>query len=114
MKTNHRRDHDAPASQRAYERMVLDIAHAILNVDLYCEQIQEARPTLTRVLIKCDPDDEMGVLVIGTGYEGSLWLSCFHRDITIAAAITGFGNRLRNGSLKWKEDSYLNDNKSTD
>ena len=108
MPTNHRRDHDAASSNRAFEKYVQGLARGLMNIDMYHQDIQEGRPTLTKIIIKCDPDDEQGVLIIGSGYEGGTWKVCFHRDVDIPATVTGFGNRLRNGSLKWKDDDYAN------
>lgn len=106
MKAGHRRDNDAPKADRAHKRYIEELARGVLNIDRYVEEIQEARPTLVGVKVRCDVTDEMGVLVILTGYEGSKAMVAFHRDITVSAALQGVGNRLRNGSLKWRVDQY--------
>lgn len=106
--TEHRRDNDAPGSDRAHKKWLRGLANGLLAIETYNSEIQEERPTLTQVTVKCDPDDEMGVLVVLKGYQGSLWYVAFHREDTLSAAISGVGNRLRNGSLKWREDGRDN------
>ena len=97
-------------SDKAYSTWLLGIAEGVTRTEKYIEDIQEERPTLTEVKIKCDPDDERGVLVILKGYLGSQAYVAFHRDGTYSAALTGVGNRLRNGSLRWKEDAGYGNN----
>ena len=104
--TEHRRDHDAPKADRAHKKWLAGLVNGLLNLETYNTEIQEGRPTLTQVTVKCDPDDEQGVLIVLKGYEGTSWVVAFHRDTTLSAAISGVGNRLRNGSLKWRADEY--------
>lgn len=106
--TEHRRDNDAPRSDRAHRKWLDGLARGLLNLETYNTDIQEGRPTLTQVTVKCDPDDEQGVLIVLKGYEGSAWVVAFHREGTLSAAVAGVGNRLRNGSLKWRKDEYAN------
>lgn len=103
--TNHRRDGDAPRSDKAYDRWAGEIVRALGNIETYQSEIQEGRPTLVSFRIKCDPDDEKGVLLIAKGYQGSQAFVAFHGDVTVTSAIVGFGNRLANGSLKWREET---------
>ncbi len=102
--TGHRRDNDAPKEKGRWDKILGGIARGVLNVEDYIDSIQEDRPTLTELRIKCDPDDDQGVLVILKGYVGAQWMIAFHRDATFSDAIRGAGNRLRNGDLKWRED----------
>jgi hypothetical protein len=95
-------------SDKAHDKWLMGIALGVVSVENYVEAIQEERPTLTEVRIKCDPDDEQGVLVILKGYLGSQDYVAFHRDSSFTSAITSAGNRLRNGSLKWREDNGYN------
>lgn len=104
--TEHRRDNDARRADRAYKMWQEGLARGLANLDWYREEIQEERPTITGLVIRCDPGDEEGVLVVIKGYEGTVWKVAFHRADTISAAVSEVGNRLRNGSLRWKEDAY--------
>lgn len=106
MSTNHRRDNDAPASDRAHRRWQEALVKGLTYIDSYREDVQEAKPTLTKLVVRCDPDDEQGVLVVCKGYIGTVWYVAFHRESTVSAAVSGVGQRLRNGSLKWREDEY--------
>ena len=106
--TNHRRDNDARGSDAAHKRWLEGIASGVTNIEAYQQAIQEEKPTLTSFTVRCDPDDEKGVLLVLKGYIGSKWYVAFHGDTTITMAMSGAGNRLRNGSLKWKEDDYAN------
>lgn len=100
----HRREEDAPRADRAYVKWQKGLASGLANLDNYRDAVQEDRPTLTELRVKCDPDDESGVLIIIKGYVGSEWQVAFHRGDSIATCIAETGNRLRNGSLKWRED----------
>lgn len=108
--TNHRRDNDSPRPDKALKKLLEKLGWSLLHIEGYVEAIQEDRPTLVGFRVKCDPDDEQGVLVIGKGYLGSADMVCFHRDVTVSDAVSGFGNRLRNGSLKWREDHGYDNN----
>lgn len=96
-------DKKTKRSDKAYDKWVEGIARGVLHIEGYLSEIQEERPTLTELRVKCDPDDEEGVLVVFKGYLGGQECVAFHRDGTISAALTGAGNRLRNGSLAWRE-----------
>lgn len=107
--TEHRRDNDSPGSDRAHRKWLTGLSNGLLNIQTYQQEIQEGRPTLTGLVVKCDPDDEAGVLVVLKGYLGQVEMVAFHRADTVSEAISSTGNRLRNGSLKWKEDQYAAD-----
>ena len=107
--TEHRRDSDAPKSDNAYRKWRSGLVDGLLHIEAYQSEIQEARPTLTAIVIKCDPSDEQGVLVIAKGFLGNDWQVAFHRADTVSEAVAGLGNRLRNGTLKWRQDEYAND-----
>lgn len=104
MSQNSREGRKMERSNKAYDKWLQGMAFAVTYFERYLEEIQEERPTLTEVRVKCDPDDDEGVLVILKGYVGNVKYIAFHREATYSAAVTGAGNRLRNGSLKWRED----------
>ncbi len=104
--SEHRRKHDAPASDRAHKKWLSGLANGLNHIDNYVDEVQEGKPTLTRFTVRCDPDDEEGVLVVCKGYIGTEWHVAFHRGDTVSEAISGLGNRLRNGSLRWRVDEY--------
>lgn len=106
MATEHRRDQEAKSSTVRYNKWLMDTGRGVLNIEAYQEAIQEDRPTLTKVTVKCDPDDEEGVLLIVNGYQAAEWLVAFHREATVGQGLASLGNRLRNGSLKWRKDEY--------
>ncbi len=92
-------------SNRIFVEIMVGVARGIIHIHEYNQSIQEEKPTLTDIRIKCDPDDEKGVLIILKGYWGSVDHVAFHRDVTITSALVGVGNRLRNGSLQWREET---------
>jgi len=98
---------DAPStrtSDKAYTKWLEGVARGVISIENYNIAIQEEKPTLTEFRVKCDPDDEEGVLVVLKGYVGQQEFVSFHRDTTVTAALTSVGNRLRNGSLNWREE----------
>lgn len=62
------------------------------------------RPEVVELRIKCDVADVEGVLVIIKGTHEHKEVVAFHRDDDVVNALRGVGNRLRNGSLKWREE----------
>lgn len=103
--TEHRRDNDAPKADRAYRKWKDGLSTGLVYIDTYREAIQVERPTLTGITLRCDPDDDKGVLGVVKGYVGSTWYVAFHRADTVALCVSEIGNRMRNGSLKWREDT---------
>lgn len=101
-------------SDKAYAKWLEGIALGVTRTERYIEEIQEERPTLVEVRIKCDPDDDRGVLLIIKGYVGSQDYVAFHRDTTYSTALAALGNRLRNGSLNWREDEGYVDKRTGD
>lgn len=96
--------HATRKSSKAYEKWKDSIFSAITHIEQYLDDVQDESPTLTEIRIRCDPTDEEGVLIILKGYHINQLYVAFHREATFSMALTGAGNRLRNGSLKWRED----------
>lgn len=97
---------DAVASARAVTQYWYDVGTTIGALDVYKDTDHLAAPTLTEIRIRCDPDDDMGVLIIAKGLSEDGPVVAFHRGETIVEALTGMARRLKNQSAKWKEDEY--------
>lgn len=70
----------------------------------------EKRPLVYEIRVKCDPDDEQGVLCIIKAYKPDGYVVAFHREETVWEVLVGVSKRLQNNSLKWREDKpYVDD-----
>lgn len=99
---------DAVASARQVTEYWYNVGQELGALDRYQETEHHDAPTLTELRIKCDPADEMGVLVIIKGITDDGYVICFHRGDTIVEAVTGAVRRVKNRTAKWKADEYAN------
>ena len=97
---------DAIASARAVTLYWYNIGVALGDVDRYRETDHLNAPQLTELRIRCDPADEMGVLVIAKGLSEDGQVVAFHRGETVVEAVAGMAKRLKNQTAKWKSDEY--------
>lgn len=97
---------DAVASARQVTEFWYNVGILMNAIDKYRDATHHDAPQLTGLVIKCDPADEQGVLVIAKGYTEDAYVVSFHRDETVVAAVTGMAKRLQNQTAKWKEDEY--------
>lgn len=97
---------NARASAIAYQEHLMRIGQHVQDLDRLKWEATEKRPVVYEVKLKCDPDDEQGVLAIVRGYTPGGYVVAFHREETLWETIVGLSKRLGNNSLKWKEDQY--------
>ena len=101
---------DTVASARAVTEYWYNVGLEVGRLDKYRSTDHLEAPTLIGLTIKCDPDDDQGVLVIARGYTEDTYVVAFHRDETVVDAVVGMSRRLMNHTAKWKEDKYANNN----
>lgn len=101
---------NAIQSQANYERYLLTIARDVLTLENYVHEGDEERPTIFSITVKCDPMDEQGVLLVLRGYFPQSAVVAFQRGDTLSQALAQAGRRLKNKSMKWKEDQYAKNN----
>lgn len=97
---------DAIASARQVTEYWYNVGQALGDVDRYRDTDHLTAPVLVELRIKCDPADDMGVLVMAKGLSEDGPVIAFHRDESIVAAVQGMSRRLKNQTAKWKEDVY--------
>jgi len=97
---------DTVATARAVTLYWYNVGVAIGDLDRYREKDHLTAPTLTELRVRCDPEDEMGVLVVAKGLSEDGPVVAFHRGETIVEAVQGMARRLKNQTAKWKEDEY--------
>lgn len=100
---------DAVASARAVTEYWYEVGRALGDVDKYQKLGHVAQPELYDLRVKCDLSDEQGFLVIAKGFTEKGYVIAFHRGETVVEAVVGMSRRLKNHTLKWKEDTYAND-----
>ncbi len=97
---------NAVASAQAVTQYWYDVGLALGALDKYRDAPGHDAPALLGLSIKCDPGDELGILVVARGMSEDGYVVAFHRDETILDAVVGMSRRLRNHTAKWKEDEY--------
>lgn len=97
---------DTVATARAVTTYWYNVGVSIGDYDRYRDTDHLDAPTLTEIRIRCDPSDEMGVLIIAKGLSEDGPVVAFHRGETIVEAVQGMARRLKNQTAKWKEDQY--------
>lgn len=100
---------DAVASARQVTQYWYDVGQAVGDVDRYQELASHDQPELYELRIKCDRGDDQGFLVMAKGFTEGGYVIAFHRGESVVEALVGMSKRLKNHTLKWKEDQYAND-----
>jgi hypothetical protein len=94
------------ASAVAFQTHLMKIGQHVQDIDRLVWEATDKRPVVYAINLKCDPDDEQGVLAILRGYKPDGYVVSFHREDTVWECLVGVSKRLANNSLKWKEDEY--------
>lgn len=97
---------NAVATRVAVERIYISAGQSVAWLDLMTEADPETSVQLMGVSVRMaeHPGGEHMFVVKGR-YKGERVVA-FHGDPSILAGLTGLGNRIRNGSLKWRPDEY--------
>lgn len=97
---------DAVATARAVTTYWYNVGVSLGDLDRYRDTDHLAAPVLVELRVRCDPADDMGVLVVAKGLSEDGPVVAFHRGETIVEAVQGMARRLKNQTAKWKEDEY--------
>lgn len=100
---------DTIASARAVTEYWYGVGRSVGDLDRYREIAGVDQPELLGLRVSCDASDERGVLIVVKGLGEDGYLVAFHRGESIVEALQGVANRLKNHTLKWKEDVYAKD-----
>lgn len=97
---------NAIATNVAVQRIYIQAGQSIAWLDLSVEANSESSVQLLGVSVRIaeHPGGEH-LFVLKGRYQGERVVS-FHQDSSLLSGITGVGNRIRNGSLKWRPDEY--------
>lgn len=79
---------------------------ALDNIRLGFVRGTETRPQIYEVRLKPSRDGGGSFLIIVKGYDGSEYLTAFHAGLGLFPSLVELGNRIRNGSLKFKTDQW--------
>lgn len=100
---------DAVASARAVTEYWFEVGRTIGDIDRFLDIGHVDQPELYEFRVKCDKSDPQGYLVVVKGLGEDGYVIAFHRGETVVEAMVGVARRLKNHTLKWKEDIYAND-----
>lgn len=97
---------DAVATARQVTEYWYKIGQGVGDIDRYLSIGHADQPELYELRIKCDAADDQGYLVVAKGLGEDGYVVAFHRGETVVEAVTGVAARLKNHTLKWREDVY--------
>lgn len=100
---------DAVASARAVTEYWYEVGRALGDIDRFQTTGHVDQPELYELRLKCDTGDPEGFLVIAKALGETGYVIAFHRGETVVEALVGLSKRLKNHTLKWREDQYAND-----
>jgi hypothetical protein len=97
---------DSMTSAANYARAMVRLAEAITDFERQADRLSESDLLITSMTIRCPGFDRGDYLLVlrGTTPDGAV--VAFHNAPTLWETLEGAVNRLKNGSLKWKEDQY--------
>lgn len=97
---------DAMSSQALFDRQMIRAASSMVHVDGAFERLDEDDIIVSRVVIRLPVGDGSEYLVVANATQGEHKLVAFHRAVSFMEAVTGFCERIVNGSMKWQADRY--------
>lgn len=97
---------DAMQSALNYQRMVLKLGNKLIDLEVAVSKLHEDGVTVKMIKLKASPNPNGDWLAIVTASTENGEVVAFHSSDDLSSTITGVGAKLRNGSLKWKEDEY--------
>lgn len=97
---------DAMGSAVMHQRMLLKSGQSLHNLAYGTEHMFDQGVRIRRITFKCGGDPRGSWLVIITVVTAEGPLVAFHNGEGLLSAVEGLAARIRNGSLKWKEDEY--------
>jgi len=100
-----REEKRSAASARAATRMLTELAVKIEQLSRFVDDPPDGETFLTSIHFKVGGSWDDGVLAVVKANVGGLDMVGFHGDDTLMECIRGLGNRVVNGSMKWREDT---------
>ncbi len=93
-------------SQAAMDRFVYNNGRAVLSIEHYAYTSFREGARMKALRFKC-PDGPHGEwLCVATAQIDGVDLVCFTSGASFDDVLRNVGNRLANGSMKWKDDEY--------
>lgn len=86
-------------------RAIARKGETLLDLDDHMNDPREPGARYTELRLKLDSGDDADVLAILKRETGEGKEIAFHYGQSVSAALEGLAGRLKNGSLKWREDT---------
>jgi hypothetical protein len=94
------------ASAANYARAMVRLAESITDFERQADRLSEEDLLLTSMTVRLPGYDRTDYLLVLRGTTPQGPVVAFHNAPTLWETMEGVVNRLKNGSLKWKEDQY--------
>lgn len=102
--TQRREETKHDASLKAADLLLRKVAIRLEQLSRFIDDPEDGETYITSVQFKVNAAWDGGVLAIVKAVRGEVAIVGFHSDDTLLECVVGLGNRIANGSLKWKED----------
>lgn len=97
-------------SRAAYAKQMLRLGELVNTMEASIDNLWDDQIQVTSIRLSLSNETRSDVLVVIKATTEGEAILAFHSAETIPEAVTGLCNRLKNKSLKWKEDEYANQN----
>jgi hypothetical protein len=94
------------ASAQAVARTLIRQAETIAMMEFCTRDWEDADTYMGNMTIKFPTYERSEYMIVARCQKEGQALVCFHNAPTFLEVVSGFCERLRNGTLKWKEDQY--------
>lgn len=97
---------NAAGSHAAYVRALVRVAEALLDFEQTAERLFEEDVHIRGMSIRMPDDDRPEYMAVVRVYEGGVKKVGFHNAPSFSEVVVGVVNRLKNRSMKFKDDEY--------
>lgn len=97
---------NAIAAQAAFERELMRFAQVFYRTEGLFDRLFENDIVVRRIAVTMPSQDRDGYMGVVTADVGGQAMVAFHGGTSMGDALKGLLERLENGSIKWKTDSF--------
>ena len=100
------------ASKRAATRLLERLAVKVEQLSRFVDDPTDGETYIQVIIFKMNAGWDGGVLAVVKATIGGEAMVAFHSEGTLDECMVGLASRLMNGTMKWKEDTPYENNKS--
>lgn len=108
-----RRDKDVPGntmeSQRLFDEQLRNIGRSVLMLESGLKILEDSGIVVKALRFVHNGGSRGDILCVVTAHTETGGIVSFVSGVDLSATIRTMSNQIRNGSIKWKEDQYANE-----